>query len=56
MQELRNWIERAIGKQWRWPPYYVGTRRGHERYLIEWADGSEGYYYIDFENQIIKAD
>ena len=54
MIELRNWIERAIGKQWLYPPIFIGRRLGRKHYVITWADGTEGDYYIDYEAQTIE--
>ena len=55
-EELRNWIEKAIGKQWCWPPVCIGTKHGRERYEIDWTDGTTGHYFIDFENETIVED
>ena len=52
--ELRNWIERSIGKQFVWSPAYCGNKGGRKYYSIDWTDGTNGKYYIDFENQTIE--
>lgn len=52
--KLRNWIEQAIGKQFAWSPVYVGTVGGRKVYNIDWADGTSGDYFIDFEHQTIE--
>ena len=55
MEILRNWIEKAIGKQWVWPPVYVGRAHGgREVYEIDWSDGTTGKYFIDFEDETIE--
>lgn len=53
--KLRNWIERAVGKQWINPPVKIGYRGGRECYLIEFVDGTENEYYIDFDSETIEA-
>ena len=52
--KLRNWIEKAIGKQWIWPPVKVGRKSGREYYIIDWADGTSGDYWIDWEAEEIE--
>lgn len=53
--KLRNWIERAIGKQFIWSPVCIG-RKGHRKvYAIDWVDGTSGRYYIDFDEQTIET-
>ena len=52
--KLRNWIEKAIGKQWAWPPVMVGRKGGREVYAIDWTDGTSGSYFIDFDEQTIE--
>ena len=52
--KLRNWIEKAIGKQLRWPPVCVGKRGGRKVYCIEFMDGTEDDYYINFEEKTIE--
>ena len=52
--KFRNWIEYAIGKRYIWSPVYVGTVGGRKVYNIDWADGTSGDYFIDFEHQTIE--
>lgn len=52
--KFRNWIERAIRKQFACSPVYVGTAGGRKVYNIDWADGTSGDYFIDFEHQTIE--
>lgn len=51
---FRNWIEEAIGKRLTWSPVCIGRRGGRKEYHIDFEDGTEGMYYIDFENQMIE--
>lgn len=52
--KLRNWIERAIGKQWNWPPVRIGLWGGRPVYQIDWEDGTSGDYYIDWDAEEIE--
>lgn len=51
---LRNWIEKAIGKEWRWSPTLIGYRGGRKVYAIDWMDGTSGDYWIDFDRHEIE--
>ena len=52
--ELRNWIEKALGKQIAWRPCCIGSKSGRKLYAVSFEDGTEGAYFIDFENQTIE--
>lgn len=54
--KYRNWIEKALGKQTRWEPVRIGMRGGRDLYDVEFTDGTEGTYYIDFERKTIEED
>ena len=51
---LRNWIEKKIGKRYRWYPVKVGTKGGRDLYNIEWEDGTMQDYFIDWEAEEIE--
>ena len=50
----RNWIEEAMQKTMKWDPILIGMRFGKALYTICWLDGTEGDYFIDFENKTIE--
>lgn len=50
----RNWIEKSIGKEWRFSPVCVGTKGGRKVFAIDWTDGTGGSYFIDFEKHEIE--
>lgn len=52
--EPRNWIEKAIGTQWLWPPVLCGYINGRPYYTIDWGNGDSDEYYIDFNSHIIE--
>ena len=54
MKAFRNWIEEKIGKRITWSPVCIGRRGGLKVYSIDFEDGTEGMYYIDFDNQTIE--
>ena len=50
-----NWIEKATGKKLAFFPTETNHWRGGRKVTyVEFADGSEGEYYIDFENKTIE--
>ena len=53
-KKFRNWIEEALEKRITWSPIPIGRRGGRKEYHIDFEDGTEGMYYIDFENQMIE--
>lgn len=52
--ELRNWIEKAVGKQWASPPVHAGYKGHREVFEIDWADGTSQSYFIDWEEKRIE--
>lgn len=52
--KLRNWIEEAIGKQIAWSPVCVGSKGGRTLYVIQFINGTEADYFIDFDHHIIE--
>ena len=54
MEKLRNWIEEALGRRIVWSPIRVGSRSGRDVYAVNFEDGSEEDYYIDFEKNTIE--
>ena len=53
--KLRNWIEKAIGKQIAFSPVCIGSKGGRKLYAISFVDGTESDYFIDFDNETIEA-
>lgn len=51
--ELRNWIEKKIGKMWACPPVKIGKKGGIDCYEISWEDGTSVTYFIDWEKEEI---
>lgn len=49
-----HWIEKAIGKKMMWNPVLIGRKFGRNLYTICWWDGTEGDYFIDFDNKLIE--
>ena len=52
--DLRNWIEKAIGKQWVSPPCCVGKKGHLDVYEIDWVDGTSQSYFIEWEQKTIR--
>ena len=52
--KLRNWIEEAIGKQIAWSPVFIGRKGGRKLYAIQFMDGTEAEYFINFDNHTIE--
>ena len=51
---FRNWIEAIIGKRMAFPPVYVGSKGGRRIYCIQFEDGTEADYYIDFDRHELE--
>ncbi len=51
---LRNWIEKALGKQIAWRPVCIGSKGGRKLYAITFEDGTEGAYFIDYDHKTIE--
>ena len=49
-----GWIERVTGKTLAWRPYWVCTRGGRNVYAVSFEDGTEGAYFLDFENERLE--
>ena len=54
MKTFRNWIEEALKKRIDWSPIHIGKKGGRDYYLLQFEDGSEKVYYIDFEEKTIE--
>lgn len=52
--KLRNWIEKALGKQIAWAPCCVGQKGGRKLYAVSFDDGTEGACFIDFDCREIE--
>lgn len=53
-ERLRNWIEADLGKRTAWPPTCIGYKGGRKLYAIEFEDGTEGTYFIDYDDMSIE--
>lgn len=53
---LRNWIEKTLGKQITFSPIYIGSKSGRKLYAVTFYDGTEGDYFIDFDNETIETE
>lgn len=51
---LRNWIEKALKKRIACPPTYVGRVHGRRLYAVDFEDGTEGDYFIDYDKREIE--
>ena len=53
--KLRNWIEFAIGKRLSFTPSWSGAwKNGRKVYYLDFEDGTEGDYYIDFDRKTVE--
>lgn len=50
----REWLEEVLDKQIKFGPAMVSIKNCKEVYSIEFEDGEEKEYYIDFENRMIE--
>lgn len=51
---FNNWIEEYFQKEIAWRPICVGSRGGRKYYAVTFEDGTEGAYFIDWENHTIE--
>lgn len=54
MKQLRNWIEEALNKRLAGPPTCVGKVHGRRLYAIDFEDGTEADYFIDYDKREIE--
>ena len=52
--KLRNWIEEALGKQIAWSPVCIGRKNGRKLYAVNFEDGTEAAYFIDYDKKEIE--
>lgn len=50
----RNWIEVATGKELAWRPCCIGVKNGRKLYAVNFEDGTEVAYFIDFEKKTLE--
>lgn len=51
----RNWLERALGKRMAFTrPIPIGSKGGRAVYAIDFEDGTNGDYFIDFEQETVE--
>lgn len=51
---MKNWIEEATGKQLAWSPVCIGIKGGRKLYAVNFEDGTEVAYFIDFDKKEIE--
>ena len=54
IENPRNFIEAYTGKRLSWPPTPIGWRGGRRVYCLDFEDGTEADYYIEFYNEFIE--
>lgn len=50
----RNWIEKETGKQMAFSPVCIGSKGGRKLYAVDFVDGSEADYFIDFDKRTLE--
>lgn len=54
-KNLRNWIEKKVGKQMsNMKPTKIGYRHGRPYYSVDFVDGTSDDYFIDFDKKEIE--
>ena len=54
MKQLRNWIEEALNKRLAGQPTCVGEVHGRKLYAIDFEDGTEADYFIDYDKRELE--